>query len=69
MSDPTITGQRRKWPDDYLDPDDAAGIACRKCGCKHFRTTHTRPLADGSVRRYKICRHCGTTNRTVERAG
>jgi DNA-directed RNA polymerase subunit RPC12/RpoP len=37
----------------------ARGIACVKCGCRHFFTTHTEPLRDGRIRRRKVCRHCG----------
>ncbi len=35
------------------------GIACPRCGCCHFRTTHTEPLQSGRIRRRKVCRHCG----------
>ena len=64
-----MTTQRRKWPDDYLPDDRGAGIACRKCGCRHLETRNTIPLGDGSCRRYKVCRHCGTTVRTRETIG
>ncbi len=37
---------------------DQAGIACPKCGCRHFYTTHTEPLRDGRLRRRKMCRYC-----------
>lgn len=40
--------------------------ACPRCGCKHVRVTTVRPLSNGRVRRYRICRHCGTSYTTVE---
>ena len=39
--------------------NDDRGIACPQCGCRHFYTTNTEPLRDGSIRRRKVCRHCG----------
>lgn len=42
------------------------GIECPKCGCRHFETTHTEPLADGRIRRRKRCRHCGRKMVTFE---
>jgi len=38
-------------------PPTAKGIVCPKCGYRHFNTTHTEPLADGRIRRRKVCRH------------
>jgi hypothetical protein len=35
------------------------GTACPRCGCRHFRTTHTESLPSGRIRRRKVCRHCG----------
>lgn len=43
------------------------GLVCRKCGCGHFETYCSRPLPGGKVRRYKQCRNCGTTVRTLEK--
>ncbi len=42
------------------------GICCPRCGCRHFKTTHTEPLRDGRIRRRKICRHCGRRIVTFE---
>ena len=42
------------------------GIACPRCGCRHFYTTHTEPLRDGRIRRRKECRHCGRKLVTYE---
>ncbi|MCX7670277.1 MAG: hypothetical protein N2439_09420 [Anaerolineae bacterium] len=42
------------------------GIACPRCGCRHFKTTHTEPLRDGRIRRRKVCRHCGRKIVTFE---
>ncbi|GAB6188214.1 hypothetical protein [Thermopirellula anaerolimosa] len=42
------------------------GIACPRCGCCHFRTTHTEPLPSGRIRRRKVCRHCGRRMVTYE---
>ncbi len=38
---------------------DEVGIRCPRCGCRHFKTSHTEPLRDGRIRRRKVCRHCG----------
>ena len=64
-----ITTDRRKWPNDYLSDEDKTCVRCRKCGCRHLETRNTIPLGDGSCRRYKVCRHCGTTVRTIETIG
>jgi len=42
------------------------GIVCPRCGCCHFRTTHTEPLPSGRIRRRKVCRHCGRRMVTYE---
>lgn len=34
-------------------------IRCRYCGCPDFRVHRTWRLRDGTVRRLRICRHCG----------
>lgn len=44
------------------------GIACPKCGCRDWRVRNTQPTTD-SIRRYRVCRHCGHTRRTVEKPG
>ncbi len=46
--------------------DDQVGIRCRRCGCQDLRTTHTRRVRDGMIRRYKECRHCGSRLTTHE---
>jgi hypothetical protein len=45
---------------------DGKGLACRKCGCCHFRVVYTRP-ALGAIRRLRECRHCGRRVMTTER--
>jgi transcriptional regulator NrdR family protein len=50
-------------------PPEEPGIRCRKCGCRDLRIRNTIPRFDGSILRYRVCRHCGTTITTVERAG
>ena len=42
------------------------GIVCPRCQCADLRTTHTRRLPGGRVRRYKRCRHCGKVVTTLE---
>ena len=42
------------------------GLVCRKCGCKDFRVRNTRSGAN-VIRRYRICRHCGTVRTTTEK--
>lgn len=44
------------------------GIECPRCGCHHMDVRNSIPKA-GEIRRYRVCRHCGYTRRTVERAG
>jgi transcriptional regulator NrdR family protein len=54
---------------------DEIGISCPRCGCRELRTTHTRRVRQGMVRRYRECRHCGrritthevTTQRAAQR--
>jgi hypothetical protein len=42
------------------------GLACRKCGCRHFKVVYTRP-APGAIRRLRECRNCGRRVVTTER--
>lgn len=44
----------------------AAGLECRKCGCRHLPVDHTR-RANGMIIRYRRCRHCGARTTTCER--
>ena len=46
---------------------DGKGLACRKCGCRHFRVVYTRPGPD-TIRRLRECRHCGRRVMTTERS-
>jgi transcriptional regulator NrdR family protein len=48
------------------ESDQAKGICCPQCGCRHFDTTHTEPLRNGRIRRRKVCRHCGRRLVTLE---
>lgn len=43
-----------------------AGLACRACGCRHFRVRNTIPTRDGRIKRYRLCRHCGQVLTTYE---
>lgn len=43
------------------------GIACRKCGCRHFEVVYTR-AKPGCIRRLRECRNCGHRMATWERA-
>lgn len=47
-------------------PADAHGIACPRCGCRHFRVIYKRPTLGGERRR-KECRHCGRRVTTTEK--
>ena len=40
--DKTI-GERKVWPPEQ----DQRGLACRQCGCKHFRVIYTQPAWGG----------------------
>lgn len=53
---------RKKW----TPVEGNLGLACRKCGCRHFYVIYTRPKKDGIMRR-KQCRHCGRRTVTWER--
>lgn len=44
----------------------AGGLVCAKCGCRHFLTPSTWRLKDGTVRRLRVCRHCGQPINTTE---
>ena len=48
---------------------DERGLACRKCGCRHFRVDYTRPAWGGRLIRRRECRHCGKRMTTWEKAG
>ena len=49
-----------------VEPDDR-GLACRRCGCRHFYVLYTRQAAGGRILRRRECRHCGLRLSTVER--
>jgi hypothetical protein len=40
--------------------------ACRRCGCCDFRVVTTWRLRDGTIRRQRVCRHCGQDSYTSE---
>lgn len=40
--------------------ENAKGLKCPRCECRHFWTVTTEPHRNGMIRRYKACRHCGT---------
>ena len=41
------------------------GIACPKCGCRHFEVIKTKPH-DGEISRRKQCRNCKQRVTTME---
>jgi DNA-directed RNA polymerase subunit RPC12/RpoP len=49
-----------------LQNRDGKGLTCGKCGCRDFRTPHTRRMRDG-IMRERACRHCGKVILTKER--
>jgi transcriptional regulator NrdR family protein len=49
------------------DPQPPKVMACRSCGCRDLRVVWTYRAVDGSIRRRRRCRHCGTESTTVER--
>ena len=49
-----------------IDPDNhKSGLKCDQCGCTDMRVRNTIQ-ADGEVKRYRVCRNCGTSRRTKE---
>lgn len=44
------------------------GLVCRRCGCTHFEVTHTIRKPNGTIRRRRVCRHCGRAIMTEERS-
>lgn len=51
---------------------DSSGLKCPRCHCVQFSqegaVRNTIQVDDG-IRRYRICRSCGLTFRTIERRG
>jgi DNA-directed RNA polymerase subunit RPC12/RpoP len=45
------------------------GIACPRCGCRHFWRVRDTDNIEGAVRRYRKCRNCGRVVRTKEVPG
>jgi transcriptional regulator NrdR family protein len=43
-----------------------SGICCPRCGCADLKTSHTIKQP-GGVKRYRVCRHCGTRLVTREK--
>jgi hypothetical protein len=61
------TSGRRVWPTDWKgDGNGDKGVRCRKCGCGHLEVRNTVPITGGMIRRYKVCRNCGTVRTTHE---
>jgi hypothetical protein len=62
-------GGRKVWPRDWLanQEDDGKGVRCMKCHCRHFEVRNTVPAAGGVIKRYRVCRNCGTVRTTYER--
>ena len=49
-----------------LQNKDGKGLVCGRCGCRDFRTPHTRRMRDG-IMRERACRHCGKVILTKEK--
>ena len=57
---------RRKTYDEAIGPgDDANGIPCSECGCRHSYVIRTVKW-DGVIRRTRRCRYCGRVFYTTE---
>ena len=56
-------------PKPRAGPTQAKGLACPKCGCRHFEVLYTRAAVGGVIRRRRACRHCGRRVTTTERLG
>ncbi len=48
-------------------PDEKPGLACPRCGCRHFHVIYTRARWGGRIVRRRECRHCGRRVTTTER--
>ncbi len=46
--------------------EDQRGIACPRCGCRHFRVIYTRRARGSRILRRRECRHCGRRITTYE---
>jgi hypothetical protein len=57
-----IAGQRKSWSPELS----ALGLACRRCGCRHFYVVYTRRASGGRLVRRRECRNCGQRLTTVE---
>jgi len=55
--------ERKVWP----STEQALGLECRNCGCRHFVVDHTRKV-NRMIIRYRRCRNCGQRMTTSERA-
>jgi transcriptional regulator NrdR family protein len=47
-------------------PTEDDGLRCPRCACPDSSVTKTRKLPTNMVRRYRTCRNCGWTWRTLE---
>jgi len=45
---------------------DTCGLACRRCGCRHFYVIYTRRAPGGKVVRRRECRNCNKRMTTIE---
>jgi hypothetical protein len=66
LQDKGKTTNRKPRISMYEFANPGGGLACRKCGCRDFRVRDTR-RADGFIRRYRVCRYCGTVRTTTEK--
>lgn len=65
LNDPV---RRRKWPDDYMDEEDAHGVRCPKCNCPRTHVIYTRHSIGARNHRRRACDNCGRVFSTYERA-
>lgn len=42
------------------------GVTCARCGCADLRTRNTIRRPNGTLWRYRVCRHCGRVTKTIE---
>lgn len=67
---PNDPGKRKHYTEPIcpgVDPEDAEGLVCPDCGCRHFRVVSTRRALRGRILRRRECRHCGKRLTTMEK--
>ena len=54
-------------PAEHPVEDQARGLECRRCGCRHFFVIYTRRASGGRLIRRRECRYCGKRITTSEK--